>query len=175
MRVTTLKRFILKFFIKMKKFNSFNSVIATALVNNILPNSQEFDRNAVKDLITEIVGKDLVDVARVALYIQGKLDMPEVSYKARINEHDCTLIRVNMIHGTVEYSYETEDVRFFKTEADAKNYFLNGYSSNVDSSTNEDKIYCVKGTHTQYRTSSISIDSWNNHAVDGADNDIDKK
>lgn len=159
----------------MKNFNSFNSVIATALVNNIISNSQEFDRNAVKDLITETVGKDLVDVARVALYIQGKLDTPEVSYKARINEHDCTLIRVNMIRGTVEYSYETEDVRYFKTEADAKNYFLNGYYPNVDSSTNEDKIYCVKGTHTQYRTSSISIDSWNNHAVDGADYDIDKK
>ena len=159
----------------MKKFNSFNSVIATALVNNILPSSQQFDRNAIKDLITETVGKDLVDVARVALYIQGELDMPEVSYQARIDDHDCSLVRVNMIRGTVEYSYDETTVRFFKTEEDAKNYFFNGYSSNTEGSANEDKVYCVKGTHTQHRTSSISIDSWNKRAIDGADNDIDKK
>lgn len=148
-------------------------MIATALVNNILPSSQQFDRNAIKDLITETVGKDLVDVARVALYIQGELDMPEVSYQARINDHDCSLVRVNMIRGTVEYSYDETIVRYFKTEEDAKNFFFNGLSSNVNSSTNEDKVYCVKGTYTQHRTSSISIDSWNMRAIDGADNDID--
>lgn len=158
----------------MAKFNSYSSVIATAVLNNILPNSQEFDRNAVKDLIAETVGIDLVDVARVALYIQGKLDMPELAYKARINNRVCSLVRVNVIRGTVDYSYEIENVRFFKTEEAAKDFFLSGQTT-VENSVHQDETYRVKGTHTQSRTGAISIDTWNLHSIDGADDDIDKK
>lgn len=157
----------------MKKFKSFKSSIATAVLNNIFPNSQEFDKNALQELIMTAVDDDLNDIARVSLYIQGKLDMPECATQARLNNRVCTFQRIDMIRGVVEYSYETEDVRYFKTEEDAKNFFFNGLSSNVNSSTNEDKVYCVKGTYTQHRTSSISIDSWNMRAIDGADNDID--
>lgn len=158
----------------MKKFQPYSSVIATAVLNNILPNSQEFDRNAIKELIAQTVGNDLVDVARVALYIQGKLDMPELAYKSRINGHVCSLIRVDMIRGVVDYSYEIENVLYFKTEEAAKDFFLSGQTT-VENSVHQDETYRAKGTYTQSRTGAISIDTWNLHAIDGADNDIDKK
>ena len=158
----------------MKKFQSYSSVIATAVLNNILPNSQEFDRNALKELIAQTVGNDLVDVSRVALYIQGKLDMPELAYKSRINGNICSLIRVDMIRGVVDYSYESVSVRYFKTEEAAKDFFLTGQAC-VENSVHQDETYRVKGTFTQSRTGAISIDTWNLHAIDGADDDIDKK
>lgn len=158
----------------MKKFQSYSSVIATAVLNNILPNSQEFDRNALKELIAQTVGNDLVDVSRVALYIQGKLDMPELAYKSRINGNVCSLIRVDMIRGVVDYSYESVSVRYFKTEEAAKDFFLSGQAT-AENSVHQDETYRVKGTFTQSRTGAISIDSWNLHAIDGADDDIDKK
>lgn len=156
----------------MKKFKSFKSSIATAVLNNIFPNSQEFDKYALQELISEAVDNDLNEIARVALYIQGKLDMPECATQARLNNRVCTFQRINMIRGVVEYVYTTEDVRYFKTEEDAKDFFLNG-RSNADSSYHEDKIYCVKGTHKRFANSSTSIDTWNSCAIDGADNDID--
>lgn len=156
----------------MKKFKSFQSSIATAVLNNIFPNSQEFDKNALQELIATAVDDDLNDIARVALYIQGKLDMPECATQARINNRVCTFQRIDMIRGTVEYTYETEDVRYFKTEEDAKNFFLNGRVSG-DNSYHEDKTYCVKGTHKRFANNSTTIDTWNCYAIDGADNDID--
>ena len=157
----------------MKKFKSFKSSIATAVLNNIFPNSQEFDKNALQELIMTAVNDDLNDIARVALYIQGKLDMPGCATQARLNNRVCTFQRIDMIRGIVEYTYETEDVRYFKTEEDAKNFFLNGRVSG-DNSYHEDKTYCVKGTHTRFANSSTPIDTWNSYAIDGADNDIDK-
>lgn len=156
----------------MKKFKSFQSSIATAVLNNIFPNSQEFGKNALQELIMTAVNDDLNDIARVALYIQGKLDMPECAAQARLNNHVCTFQRIDMIRGTVEYTYETEDVRYFKTEEDAKNFFLNGRVSG-DNSYHEDKTYCVKGTHKRFANNSTTIDTWNCYAIDGADNDID--
>ena len=156
----------------MKKFKSFKSSIATAVLNNIFSNSQEFDKNALQELIMTAVDDDLNDIARVALYIQGKLDMPECATQARLNNRVCTFQRIDMIRGTVEYTYETEDVRYFKTEEDAKNFFLNGRVSG-DNSYHEDKTYCVKGTHKRFANNSTTIDTWNCYAIDGADNDID--
>ena len=156
----------------MKKFKSFKSSIASAVLNNIFPNSQEFDKNALQELIMSAVDDDLNDIARVALYIQGKLAMPECATQARINNRVCTFQRIDMIRGTVEYTYETEDVRYFKTEEDAKNFFLNGRVSG-DNSYHEDKTYCVKGTHKRFANSYTAIDTWNSCAIDGADNDID--
>lgn len=156
----------------MKKFKSFHSSITTAVLNNIFPNSQEFDKNALQELIMSAVDDDLNDIARVALYIQGKLDMPECATQARLNNRVCTFQRIDMIRGTVEYTYDTEDVRYFKTEEDAKNFFLNGRVSG-DNSCHEDKTYCVKGTHKRFASSSTAIDTWNTYAIDGADNDID--
>jgi hypothetical protein len=158
----------------MKKFQSYSSVIATAVLNNILPNSQEFDRNALKELIAQTVGNDLVDVSRVALYIQGKLDMPELAYKSRISGNVCSLIRVDMIRGVVDYSYENTSVLYFKTEEAAKDFFLTGQTC-ADNSVHQDETYRVKGTFTKSRTGAVSIDTWNLHAIDGADDDIDKK
>lgn len=156
----------------MKKFKSFQSSIATAVLNNIFPNSQEFDKNALQELIMTAVDNDLNDIARVALYIQGKLDMPECATQARLNNRVCTFQRIDMIRGIVEYTYETEDVRYFKTEEDAKNFFLNGRVSG-DNSYHEDKTYCVKGTHKRVANNSTPVDTWNCYAIDGADNDID--
>lgn len=156
----------------MKKFKSFQSSIATAVLNNIFPNSQEFDKNALQELIMTAVDDDLNNIARVALYIQGKLDMPECATQARLNNRVCTFQRIDMIRGIVEYTYETEDVRYFKTEEDAKNFFLNGRVSG-DNSYHEDKTYCVKGTHKHVANNSTTIDTWNCYAIDGADNDID--
>lgn len=156
----------------MKKFKSFKSSIASAVLNNIFPNSQEFDKNALQELIMSAVDDDLNDIARVSLYIQGKLDMPECATQARINNRVCTFQRIDMIRGVVEYSYETEDVRYFKTEEGAKDFFLNG-RSNADNSYHEDKTYCVKGTHKRFANSYTAIDTWNSCAIDGADNDID--
>lgn len=156
----------------MKKFKSFQSSIATAVLNSIFPNSQEFDKNALQELIRTAVDDDLNDIARVALYIQGKLDMPECATQARLNDRVCTFQRIDMIRGKVEYTYETEDVRYFKTEEDAKNFFLNGRVSG-DNSYHEDKTYCVKGTHKRFANNSTTIDTWNCYAIDGADNDID--
>ena len=156
----------------MKKFKSFKSSIASAVLNNIFPNSKEFDKNALQELIATAVDDDLNDIARVALYIQGKLAMPECATQARINNRVCTFQRIDMIRGTVEYTYETEDVRYFKTEEDAKNFFLNGRVSG-DNSYHEDKTYCVKGTHKRFANSYTAIDTWNSCAIDGADNDID--
>ena len=156
----------------MKKFKSFQSSIVTAVLNNIFPNSQEFDKNALQELIRTAVDDDLNDIARVALYIQGKLDMPECATQARLNDRVCTFQRIDMIRGKVEYTYETEDVRYFKTEEDAKNFFLNGRVSG-DNSYHEDKTYCVKGTHKRFANNSTTIDTWNCYAIDGADNDID--
>ena len=156
----------------MKKFKSFKSSIATAVLNNIFSNSKEFDKNALQELIMTAVDDDLNDIARVALYIQGKLDMPECATQARLNNRVCTFQRIDMIRGTVEYTYETEDVRYFKTEEDAKNFFLNGRVSG-DNSYHEDKTYCVKGTHKRFANNSTTIDTWNCYAIDGADNDID--
>ena len=158
----------------MKKFKSFKSSIATAVLNNIFSNSKEFDKNALQELIMTAVDDDLNDIARVALYIQGKLDMPECATQARLNNRVCTFQRIDMIRGTVEYTYETEDVRYFKTEEDAKNFFLNGRVSG-DNSYHEDKTYCVKGTHKRFANNSTTIDTWNCYAIDGADDDIDKK
>lgn len=155
----------------MKKFKSFKSSIATAVLNNIFPNSQEFDKNALQELITTAVNDDLNDIARVSLYIQGKLDIPECATQARLNNRVCTFQRIDMIRGVVEYSYETEDVRYFKTKEDAKDFFLNGHFS-ADNSCREDKIYCVKGTHKRFANSYTAIDTWNSYAIDGADNDI---
>lgn len=156
----------------MKKFKSFQSSIATAVLNNIFSNSQEFDKNALQELIMTAVNDDLNDIARVALYIQGKLDMPECATQARLNNRVCTFQRIDMIRGIVEYTYETEDVRYFKTEEDAKNFFLNGRVSG-DNSYHEDKTYCVKGTHKHVANNSTPVDTWNCYAIDGADNDID--
>lgn len=156
----------------MKKFKSFQSSIATAVLNNIFSNSQEFDKNALQELIMTAVNDDLNDIARVALYIQGKLNMPECATQARLNNRVCTFQRIDMIRGTVEYTYETEDVRYFKTEEDAKNFFLNGRVSG-DNSYQKDKTYCVKGTHKRVSNNSTPIDTWNCYAIDGADNDID--
>lgn len=157
----------------MKNFKSFKSSIATAVLNNIFPNSKEFDKNALQELITKAVDDDLNEIARVALYIQGKLAVPECATQARLNSHVCTFQRIDMIRGVVEYSYETEDVRYFKTEEAAKEFFLNGHLA--DNSYREDKTYCVKGTRTYRASSYTAIDTWNSHAIDGADNDIDKK
>lgn len=157
----------------MKKFKSFQSSIATAVLNNIFSNSQEFDKNALQELIMTAVNDDLNDIARVALYIQGKLDMPECATQARLNNRVCTFQRIDMIRGIVEYTYETEDVRYFKTEEDAKNFFLNG-RVNGDNSYHEDQTYCVKGTHKHVVVNnSTPIDTWNCYAIDEADNDID--
>lgn len=155
----------------MKKFKSFQSSIATAVLNNIFPNSKEFDKNALQELITNAVDDDLNDIARVALYIQGKLDVPECATQARLSNRVCTLQRIDMIRGIVEYTYETEDVRWFKTEEDAKDFFLNGHLA--DNSYHEDKTYCVKGTRKRVSNNSTPIDTWNCYAIDGADNDID--
>lgn len=158
----------------MKKFKSFHSSITTAFLNNIFPNSQEFDKNALQELIMTAVNDDLNDIARVALYIQGKLDIPECAAQARLDNHVCTFQRIDMIHGTVEYTYETEDVRYFKMEEDAKNFSLNGRVSG-DNAYHEDRTYCFKGTHKRFANNSTAIDTWNTYAIDGADNDIDKK
>lgn len=155
----------------MKNFKSFKSSITTAVLNNIFPNSKEFDKNALQELIAKAVDDDLNDIARVALYIQGKLDVPECATQARLNKRVCTLQRIDMIRGVVEYSYETEDVRYFKTEEAAKDFFLNGHIT--DNSYSEDKIYCVKGTRKRVANSYVAIDTWNSCAIDGADNDID--
>lgn len=155
----------------MKNFKSFKSSITTAVLNNIFPNSKEFDKNALQELIAKAVDDDLNDIARVALYIQGKLDVPECATQARFNKRVCTLQRIDMIRGVVEYTYETEDVRWFKTEEDAKDFFLNGHIT--DNSYHEDKIYCVKGTRKRVANSYVAIDTWNSCAIDGADNDID--
>lgn len=158
----------------MKNFKSFKSSIVTAVLNNIFPNSKEFDKNALQELITKAVDDDLNEIARVALYIQGKLAVPECATQALLNKRVCTLQRIDMIRGVVEYSYETEDVRYFKTEEAAKEFFLNG-RLDADNSYHEDKTYCVKGTRTRLANSYTAIDTWNSYAIDGADNDIDKK